>query len=111
MFQYYRGHRNSLYSYGAECSAAIHVFTAILTSGGGNCKDYFATALPNICAAETKNKSPLLGGYHGQLHGAGDVMAAQQHKKHRAEGQTSYPVLFEPFRTFRRVGQVVGRPA
>ena len=27
------------------------------------------------------------------------------------EGQTSCPVLFEPFRAFRRVGQVVGRPA
>ena len=38
---------------------------------------------PKIYAAESKNNA-IFSGYHGQLHNAGDVMAAQQHKKHRA---------------------------
>ena len=44
----------------------------------------------------------------GQLHGTGHV-SRKRAQKYRREGKASSPVLFEPIRTFSRVGHGVGQ--
>ena len=52
------------------------------------------------------------GGNHREFHDPDDVSPPQKTIENTGqESQTSCPVLFKPFRTFPRVGQVVGHPA